>query len=65
MWDPRYPTLAADRLQALRTEAAEGARLAAAPGALRMRLGVALVRLGERLAAPTVPAAGRPVIAGR
>jgi hypothetical protein len=72
MWDPRFPELAAARLQERQDQAATQAQLAAtpgladAPGLLRRRLGAALMHLGERLAAPPpAAAAGRPAPAAR
>jgi len=52
MWDPRFPDLAAVRLQERRLHAARAANTGGGPGALRRGLGAWLVRLGERLAAP-------------
>ncbi len=59
MWDPRFPEVAATRLQEQRTQAAGEAQIAARPGVLRRHLGAMLMRLGERLATPATPA-GRP-----
>ena len=65
MWDPRYAELAAARLQDTRALAARDAQVVPAPGTVRLALGAALLRLGERLAGPVAAQVGRPATLAR
>jgi len=61
MWDPRFPELAAARLQESHALAANDAQVGPAPSTFRLILGAALMRLGERVAGPVAAPVGRPV----
>ena len=65
MWDPRFPELAAARLQDSRAEALQHPDIAPSPSTFRLILGAALVRLGERLAGPVAAPVGRPATVAR
>jgi len=65
MWDPRYPELAAARLQERHALAAQQAQVDPAPSTFRLILGAALMRLGERLAGPAAAPVGRPATLAR
>jgi hypothetical protein len=65
MWDPRFPELAAARLQESHAQAAHDAQAGPAPSAFRLILGAALMRLGERLAGPVAAPVGRPATLAR
>ena len=66
VWDPRFPELAAARLQERQKQAAaEVVTRTTTPGAMRRRLGGLLVRLGERLAAPASSPSPTPAVMPR
>ena len=65
MWDPRFPELAAARLQASHALAAQDAQVGPAPSAVRLVLGAAMMRLGARLAGPVAAPVGRPATLAR
>ncbi len=65
MWDPRYPELAAARLEETHAQAAQVAQVGPAPSTFRLILGAALMRLGQRLAGPVAAPVGRPATLAR